>query len=64
MIEHYRQLTEMVRSTPWLLETIQIVRDVGPPGGYVAAGAVRDTVWNWLTGRAISSTSWFERILR
>jgi hypothetical protein len=55
--ERYRQLTQIVRATPWLIETIRAVRDVGPPGSYVAAGAVRDTVWNWLTDR-LASEPW------
>lgn len=52
MTDRFLQLAEIVRATPWLLEAMRVVRDVGPPGGYVAAGAVRDTIWNWLTRRA------------
>lgn len=45
------RLVGIVRSTLWLHEALRIVREVGPPGGFVAAGAVRDTVWDVLTGR-------------
>lgn len=45
-------ITQLIRSTPWLLEVLTAVRDLGPPGAYVAAGAVRDTVWDALAGRA------------
>jgi uncharacterized protein len=44
-------LENVVHGTPWLCEVLQIVRDAGPPGAFVAAGAVRDTVWDALTGR-------------
>jgi hypothetical protein len=48
------KLVEIVLSTPWLLELLRTVRSAGPPGAFVAAGAVRDTVWDVLTGRASS----------
>ena len=44
-------LVGIVLSIPWLSEILRIVRELGPPGGFVAAGAVRDTVWDVLTGR-------------
>ena len=46
-----RGLRGIVLSPPWLVELLEAVRAVGPPGAYVAAGAVRDTVWDRLTGR-------------
>lgn len=47
-------LVRIVRGTPWLCEALRVVREAGPAGAYVAAGAVRDTVWNFLTGRSPS----------
>jgi hypothetical protein len=47
-------LVSIVHSTAWLCEVLHIVREVGPPGAFVAAGAVRDTVWDCLTGRVSS----------
>lgn len=44
-------LANILRNTPWLLEVLATVRDVGPADAFVAAGAVRDTVWDSLTGR-------------
>jgi uncharacterized protein len=54
MYEHEHRLREIVRGTPWLVTALETVRDVGPAGAYVAAGSVRDTVWNWLTHRSTS----------
>jgi hypothetical protein len=45
------QLRAIVKASLWLAELVGVVRRVGPRGAYVAAGAVRDTVWNALTGR-------------
>jgi hypothetical protein len=53
-LEHSDALTTIVRSTPWLCEVLEVVRDVGPLDAYIAAGAVRDTVWNALTRRPSS----------
>lgn len=38
--------------TAWLLRLLQLVKELGPPEAFVAAGSVRDTVWDVLTGRA------------
>jgi uncharacterized protein len=45
------QLRALVASSPELLRILRAVREVAPEGAYVAAGAIRDTVWNILTGR-------------
>jgi uncharacterized protein len=44
-------LVRVVRGTAWLCRVLEVVRKSAPAGAYVAAGAVRDTVWNFLTGR-------------
>jgi hypothetical protein len=46
-----RALAEVVLAAPWLVDVLKTVRALGPPGAFVAAGAVRDTVWDALTGR-------------
>jgi hypothetical protein len=46
------QLVEIIQHTPWLLDLLHAVHLAGPPGAYIAAGSIRDTVWNALTGRA------------
>lgn len=45
------RLSRLVAGTPWLIELLQVVRDAGPPGSYVAAGAIRNSVWDSLHGR-------------
>lgn len=49
------KLTSILRGTPWLWQALATVRDVGPARAFVAAGAVRDTVWDALTGRPAQS---------
>src|SRR5689334_15263335 len=44
-------LARIVLSTGWLVELLQTIRELGPSGAWIAAGAVRDTVWDVLTGR-------------
>ncbi|MEO8183023.1 MAG: nucleotidyltransferase family protein [Deltaproteobacteria bacterium] len=46
------QLADIVHKTTWLLRLLQLVKELGPPEAFVAAGAIRDTVWDVLTGRA------------
>ena len=48
-------VAHIVRRTTWLCEALKVVRDAAPAGAYVAAGAVRDTVWNFVTGRPCSA---------
>lgn len=43
-------LLAIVAATPSLLEVLAAVRAVGLPNCYVAAGAIRNTVWNALHG--------------
>lgn len=44
-------LVAIVRSTAWLRALLQTVREMGPPGAFLAAGAVRNAVWDILTGK-------------
>lgn len=45
------ELTQIILDVPWLVEILHCVRHSGPPGAYVAAGAIRNTVWDVLHGR-------------
>ncbi len=44
------RLGQILRATPWLWEVLEVVRDAGPAGAFVAAGAIRNTVWDSLCG--------------
>ncbi len=48
MSDLHARLQGIVLGTPWLLEVLRVVRDVGPSEAYVGAGVVRDVVWNVL----------------
>ena len=45
------ELTRIVLGVPWLVEVLQCVHRIGPPGAYVGAGAIRNTVWDFVHGR-------------
>jgi hypothetical protein len=51
MTDLTEQLRAFIASSPELVRVLRAVREVAPEGAYVAAGAIRDTVWNRLTGR-------------
>ena len=57
MINHSRELERIVLSTGWLRRALCLVRDVGPPGACIAAGAIRELVWNTLTGKSTDAPS-------
>jgi uncharacterized protein len=46
-----RDLTSIVRETPWLLEILRTIAAAAPPGSYAAAGVIRNCVWDFLHGR-------------
>ncbi len=43
-----KQLEEIIRAEDWLMECLKAVRDLELPDVYIAAGAIRNTVWNVL----------------
>jgi len=43
-----QRLELIVRATPWLLTVLETVRSLGLPDWYLAAGAIRNTVWDVL----------------
>src|SRR5215213_6166300 len=45
-----QRLTEIVRSTPWLVRALEIARDVDAPDWLLGAGAIRTAVWDHLHG--------------
>ena len=49
--ELQQRLERIIRGTPWLLEVLETVRSLGLPDWYLAAGAIRNTVWDALHGR-------------
>ncbi|MBI2484641.1 nucleotidyltransferase family protein [Candidatus Uhrbacteria bacterium] len=44
------KLVEIIRHEPRLIGALQIVRDLHLPDWYIAAGAIRNTVWDVLHG--------------
>jgi hypothetical protein len=43
-----RQLEDLVRSSPWMMEVLRAVRDCDPPDWWVGGGVLRDLVWDRL----------------
>lgn len=50
MNELHAELERIVRSATWLADVLRVVRDVGPPGAHVGAGAIRNVVWDFVSG--------------
>lgn len=44
------QLIRIIRNEEWLMDALKDVRKLGLPDWYIAAGAIRNTVWNKLHG--------------
>jgi hypothetical protein len=44
------EVERIVRSTPWLMDALEVARDVDPPDWLIGAGAVRGAVWDRLHG--------------
>lgn len=51
MSGYAKQLSSWVCGERWLYDTLRLVREFGPPLGYVGAGSIRNLVWNRCTGR-------------
>lgn len=52
---HETTLIQIVRKQDWLMEALKAVRDLSLPDWYIAAGAIRNSVWNYLHGRPTTS---------
>ena len=53
-LELQQQLELIIRGTPWLVEALEAVRSLRLPDWYLAAGAIRNTVWDALHGSTSS----------
>jgi hypothetical protein len=54
-VTHAELLEQIVRSQGWLLEMLGAVRDLELPDGVIAAGCIRNTVWDVLHDREPST---------
>ena len=43
-----QKLTQLIRSTPWLMSILETVRACNPPDWFVGAGVIRNLVWDHL----------------
>ena len=43
-----REFERIIRTTPWLIGALEIVRDLALPEGAIGAGAIRNCVWDHL----------------
>ena len=48
MIAYEEKLISIVRGQGWLMDVLRAVRNLDLPDWYIAAGAIRNTVWNRL----------------
>lgn len=46
--EHEEKLVQIIRQQGWLMEALKEVHDLKLPDWYIAAGAIRNTIWNHL----------------
>ena len=49
-MRYEEDLIQIVREQDWLMELLQATRELDLPDWYIAAGAIRNTVWNHLHG--------------
>lgn len=47
-----QELERIIRSHDWLMKTLVTVRSINGPVCYVGAGAVRDSVWDVMSGKS------------
>lgn len=50
MEDYHTRLNEIIFSEEWLLEILRIVRSLDLPDCFVAAGVIRNTIWDRLHG--------------
>ena len=49
MEENYKaELITIIRNEPWLMEALEQVRELNLPDWFIAAGAIRNTIWDIL----------------
>ena len=49
------RLRDLLHRAPVLMEALRVARDVGPSDWLIAAGAIRDAVWDDLHGRPLTA---------
>jgi uncharacterized protein len=54
-VSYEQRLEHIVRSQPWLIEMLTVVRDLALPDAVIAAGCIRNTVWDVLHEREPST---------
>jgi hypothetical protein len=54
-VTHEQRLEQIVRSQPWLMEMLTVVRDLDLPDAVIAAGCIRNAVWDVLHEREPST---------
>ncbi|HLZ59541.1 MAG TPA: nucleotidyltransferase family protein [Ktedonosporobacter sp.] len=45
---YHQELTQLIRSAPWLMTILETVRECNPPDWLVGAGVIRNLVWDYL----------------
>jgi hypothetical protein len=50
-LEHQQRLERIVRTSPWLFSILETIREARLPDWYLAAGAIRNAVWDALHGQ-------------
>lgn len=49
-MNHENRVRDIILSQDWLMDALRAVRTLGLPDWYIAAGAVRNTIWDVLHG--------------
>ena len=47
-IDYTQEFLEIIKGQDWLMSALRAVREVDLPDWYIAAGAIRNTIWNHL----------------
>ncbi len=55
MDSNEERFTQIIKQQSWLMNALRDVRSLRLPDWYIAAGAVRNTVWNYLNGCSTTS---------
>ena len=49
-MQYYKELERIIRKEAWLMDLLSVVSSLGLPDSLIAAGAIRNTVWDVLHG--------------
>jgi len=50
-----KEIIQIIRKQDWLMGALRDARDLRLPDWYIGAGAIRNTVWNYLHGMPTTS---------